>query len=376
MTIGSLTPNNLAISRPKTKGLDRDHADSESSSIPKTKTVKNDSTEVQDLHQHSLPKSPKKRFQTLAESTQEVQEKNVSSMRDIFLGTATALGVSASSFAFLTRIFSSDPDKKDCFAMKVEKFAKRSTAGSYSIFALINTLRAIRAKDVGLAVSNFLEIPISIFSGAENLTLNRGLSIGLGNIVMEAQKIYSKISYSNAGESVNYLMKSLKKTYQVFKSNPVGAITDTKHGTGAIIFSAITALSPLVKKLTGSNFLAYNFRHWPGILQELGKIDRSNLRRGAFNYWACGIMMFMSSAINLSGSMFKKYKHTSEILTWIPNVLGRRLLAAANIYRETSKDRKAPAVNMSQAFKFALKEVLHQNGKYNASVQKTFGTAA
>ncbi len=374
MTIGSLTPKKLATPRPKATGLDR--IDPELSSTPKTKTVKNDSTEVQDLHKDSPAKIPKRRFQTLAESTQVVQEKNVSNIRDIFLGAATALGVSASSFAFLTRIFSQDPDKKDCFAAKTEKFAKRSTALSYSTFALINTLRAIRAKDVGLAVSNFLEIPISIFSGAENLTLNRGLSIGLGNVVMEAQKINSKSSYSNAGESVNYLMKSLKKTYQHFKSDPLKTITDTKNGTSAIIFSAITALSPLVKKLTGSNFLAYNFRHWPGILQELGKIDSANLRRGSFNYWTCGIMMFMSSAINLSGSMFKQYKRSSEILTWIPNVLGRRLLAAANIYRETSKDRRAPAVTAVQALQLAAKEVFHQNGKYNASVQKNFASAA
>lgn len=372
MTIGSLTPQKLAIARPKTTGLN--NLDPESSA--NTKTVKENSAEIQDLHKDSPQKIPKKRFQTLAESTQEVKEKNVSAIRDIFLGAATALGVSASSFAFLTRVFSKDPDKKDCFAMKVEKFAKRSTAASYSTFALINTLRAIRAKDVGLAVSNFLEIPISICSGAENLTLNRGLSIGLGNIAMEAQKINSKSAYNNAGESVNYLMKSLKKTFQNFKTNPFKTITDTRNGTSAIIFSAITALSPLVKKLTGSNFLAYNFRHWPGILQELGKIDAANLRRGSFNYWTCGVMMFLSSAINLSGGMFKQYKRSSEILTWIPNVLGRRLLAAANIYRETSKDRKAPAVTAVQALKLAAKEIFHQNGKYNTSMQKNFETAA
>ena len=74
--------------------------------------------------------------------------------------------------------------------------------------------------------------------------------------------------------------------------------------------------------------------------------------------------------------MFKQYKRSSEILTWIPNVLGRRLLAAANIYRETSKDRKAPAVTAFQALKLAAKEILHQNGKYNASVQQSLASAA
>ncbi len=369
MVIGQLNPNKLAIPRPKSSGFSNPAEPSKSE-----KDVSADAKIPNENLHH--PERKTKRFKPTIQNFSPVSEKTISTVRSTALALATTLGVSASGFAFLTRIFSADPDKKDCFAFKAEKFAKRSTATSYSIFALINTLRAINANDAGLALSNFLEIPISFFSPAEDLTLNRGTSIGLGNIVMEAQKIYSKLKYHSFGESLDYLMRSLKKTYQVFKANPVGAIADTKHGTGAIIFSAITAISPLVKKLTGSNFLAYNLRHWPGILQELGKIDMSNLNRGAFNYWTCGVMMFLSSAINLSGGMFKQYKRSSEILTWIPNVLGRRLLAAANIYRETSKDRKAPAVNVSQAIKLAMKEVLHQNGKYNALLQKSVDALA
>lgn len=329
------------------------------------KASKTSKKENPDIEQISLPENriqqSNRRILTTREATKQVAEKNIATARSLLLGLATVLGISTSTFALGTRVFSKTPDRKDSFAKASERFAKTSTAISYSIFALINSLAAWKAKDLGLVLSNVMEIPISMLSSSDCLTLNRGLSIGFGNIVTEAQKMFSKTEYKDFGESINCLARSLSKTYQGLVRDPFRTITNMRSGSGAIIFAAITAFSPFVKKITGSNFLAYNLRHWPGIIMEFGKINTINLQRGSYNYWTCGVMMFLSSAVNLIGSlMSSSAKASSEIMTWIPNVLGRRLLAAANIYRETTR-KHAPKVTMAQAVKLAAREILHMN---------------
>lgn len=311
----------------------------------------------------SLPENNGGRRLTVREANERAERKTLEVIRNTAVNGTTAASFVTIILALISRFFSSDP--KQGLAAKLMNAAKATTKATFMTYGGFAACKGYQENDAGVALTQALEVAIPAATVDPcNLTTNRGLSIGLGNFIVEAKKLLSKSHYENFGESIKILKGASAKMWKEVRENPLKAMLNFREGPGAMLMALMTASAPIIHKLTGFEALTRFIRHVPGMIQELGKANLGNLQRGASMYFTSGVLMMGSSLINLLGGLTgnKNLQTTMELCTWLPNVVGRRLLVESMRQSELAQDRKAKPVTMMEAFKESAKNIFGWRG--------------
>ena len=177
-------------------------------------------------------------------------------------------------------------------------------------------------------------------------------------------------------ESIGHLFKAFETLIREIRTDPFKAITNFKGGVGTMFWSMLTMASPIVYKVTGKRLPAYMMRHAGGLISEFGKLDPANLAKGAYKYFASGLLLFSSSLINLIGSAAdEKTKKLTEYITWAFNIFGKELQLAAISSGETSTSFRAKSVEINEIPGLVMKHFFNSNGNngYQKAEQQETG---
>jgi hypothetical protein len=281
----------------------------------------------------------------------QIKESLTRNASNIFTFGTIGMGLTA----LASRIFSSNPDSESSIAHSLELWAKRATSATLATYALIAGNKAIQNKDAALGVSQLSEMIVPMMSSTENLTVNRGFGIALNTIAIEAKKFFNGHKFDSFGHSVDALKGALKEVSRRFADNPLSTLMDFKNGPGTILASAPVLIAPLLKLVGVNDKLVYMARAIPGAALEFGKVTGS-LKRGAPLYFASGVNMMISSALNLVGGFMPSARKSLEMLTWSFNLLGR-LLLVRSIKNDEIKSSNNQPVTISELPKIVLGEL-------------------
>jgi len=257
--------------------------------------------------------------------------------------------------ALASRVLSSNPDSESSIAHKLELWAKRATSATLGIYAIIAGQKAVQNKDAALGVSQLSEMIVPMMSDTENLTINRGFGIALNTIAIEAKKFFNGHKFESFGQSFDALKGAMVEVSKRVKENPLKTLVDFKNGPGTILASVPVLFSPLLKLLGVNDKFVYMTRAIPGAVLELGKVVGS-LKRGAPLYFASGVNMMISSALNLVGGFVPESRKSLEMLTWSFNLLGR-LLLVRSIKNDEIKSKDTSPVSISEVPQMILREL-------------------
>lgn len=295
------------------------------------------------------PEISEHKILSLKEENKVLLHSNLSQMKSGGLKAVALTGGLASIAAFVFE-FLPDSGAKTF----IQDNIKRVIGGVFGAFGGIGTIDAVNRKDfkqtaaqlASIAIPNFL-VPKEEF---DDLTLYRGVDVGAMNFAAEADKLPGgKKEYENIGESFAHLFKAIETLFREMRKDPFKAVSDFKGGVGTMFWSMLTMTSPIVYKLTGKRLPAYLMRHAGGLIAEFGKLNPENLAKGAYKYFASGVLLFASSLINLIGSSAgETTKKLTEYITWAFNIFGKELQLAAISSGETSTNFRAKAVELNE----------------------------
>ncbi len=221
-----------------------------------------------------------------------------------------------------------------------------------------------KKKDLPLILVQLGDSLATILSHFDNKTMNRGVWIGLRNIINFSKKLIpdKPAEFSSFSESLSWTLEAaIRYIESIRKDGFIKTMNNKSNGAFGITTSLPTILGSASFIATGDKVVSPLVRHSGGTISEYEKMRADNLENGRFRFFSSGVSMGLSSIADFGGQLlsklgFSRLSKVSAFLNQALNNFGRFFDLEAQNQDENSMH--AAKITWTEALSKSIKEFI------------------